>query len=123
VSNVAKLGKISGGSFVSLFYLASGIVLLAALVQSSSPPLHVGLLGVLSLIASYGLNRMKRWGLYLAVLTALTGVSFGCVTIYAAYRMFEPSLTEVLLLSAMVTYVALSLLSLLYVTGKRDKFA
>ncbi|NIM46298.1 MAG: hypothetical protein GTO54_11880 [Nitrososphaeria archaeon] len=119
---MVKLGKISGGSFVSLFYLASGIALLAALVQSSSPPLHVGLLGVLSLIASYGLNRMKRWGFYLAVLTALPGISFGCVTIYAVYRMFEPSLTEVLLLSAMVIYVALSVFSLLYVAGKRDKF-
>jgi hypothetical protein len=119
---MVKLGRISGSSFLSIFHLIAGIALMVMLVQSSSPPIHVGLLGALSLIASFGVNRMKRWGFFLAVLTAIPGMSFGCVTIYAVYRMFEPGATWILLISAMLLYVALSAFSLLYVMRKRDEF-
>ena len=118
-----RLRKVSGSSFVSFFYLIAGIALLAPLVQSSSPPLHVGLLGALSLIASYGLNRMKRWGFFLTVLIALPGMSFGCVTIYAVYRLFVVGLTEILILSAMILYVAVLAFTTLYVIRKRDEFS
>ena len=118
-----KLGEVSWSSLVSFFYLIAGIALLTTLVQSSSPPVHVGLLGAVSLIASYGLSRRKRWGLFLAVLVALPGVSFGCVTIYAVYRMFEPGLTEILILSAIVLYVAFSAFSSLYAIRRRDEFS
>ena len=118
---MVKLGRISGSSFLSISYLIAGITLMVMLVQSSSPPFHVGLLGALNLIVSYGVNRMKRWGFFLAVLTAIPGISFGCVTIYAAYRMLEPGATWVLLISAMFLYVALSASSLLYVMRKRNE--
>lgn len=122
VSNVVKLGKISIFSMFSFFYLIAGTVLLAILVQSSSGPVHVGLLGALSLIVSYGLNRMKKWALFLTVLTALPSISFGCVTIYAVYVVFGSGMTEILLLSAMIIYVVLSASSSLYVIRRRDEF-
>ena len=119
---MVKLGRISGSSFLSIFYLIAGIALMVMLVQSSPPPFHVGLLGALSLIVSYGVNRMKRWGFFLAVLTSIPGISFGCVTIYAVYRMFAPGATWILIITAMLLYVALSAFSSLYIMRKRDEF-
>lgn len=119
---MVRLGKVSGSSFVSFFYLIVGIALLATLVQSSSPPVHAGLLGALSLVASYGLNRMKRWGLLLTVLIALPGISLGCVTIYAVYNLFGLGLMEILVLSAIILYVAVLAFTTLYVIRKRDEF-
>ncbi len=120
---MARLRKVSGSSFVSFFYLIVGIALLATLVQSSSPPLHVGLLGALSLIASYGLNRMRRWGLFLTVLIAFPGMSLGCATIYAIYSLFGLGLTEILIISAMILYVAVLAFTTLYVIRKRNEFS
>jgi len=117
-----RLGKVSLLSFFSFFYLIAGIILLTLLFQTSYPPVHIGLLGVLSLIDSYGLNKTKRWALFLTILTAPLGISFGSVTIYAIYRVFELGSTEILLLSAMILYVVFAAVSLFYVIGKRDRF-
>jgi uncharacterized membrane protein (DUF2068 family) len=122
VSDMPGPGKITIFSLFSFFYLIAGIALIAALFGSGSLPVHVSMLGALSLIVSYGLNRMKRWALFLTVLTALVSISFGCVTVYAIYRMFGRGLTEISLLSVMILYVTFSVVSLLYVTAKRDKF-
>jgi uncharacterized membrane protein (DUF2068 family) len=119
---MVRLGKVSGSSFFSVFYFITGIVLLVTLVQSTSPPVHVALLGALSLIASYGLNRMKRWAFFLTALIALPNISFGCITIYAIYRILVLGSTETLLLLATNLYVILSALSLIHVIQKRDKF-
>jgi len=116
------LGKVTVHSFFSFFYLAAGVTLVIVLFQSSSVPVHVGLLGVLSLIVSYGLNRMKRWAIFLTVLTALLGMGFGSVTVYAIHRMFGLSLSEAPLLSIMILYLALSAISLFYVIAKRSEF-
>jgi len=117
-----KLRKVSPFSFFSFFYFVAGIALVAALFQSSSVPVHIGLLGVLSLVVSYGLTRMKRWALFLTVLTALLGVSFGSVTVYAIHRVFGLGLSEIPLLLIMILYLALSVISLSYVIAKRDRF-
>lgn len=119
---MSRLRKVSPFSFFSFFYFAAGIGLVIALFQSSSVPVHVGLLGVLSLVVSYGLNRMKRWALFLTVLTALLGVPFGSVTIYAIYRVFGLGLSEIPLLSMMILHLALSVTSLFYVIARRDRF-
>jgi len=118
---MSRLGKASFLSLFSFFYLIAGIVLLASLFQTSYPPAHVGLIGVLSLIDSYGLNKTKRWALFLTILTALLGISFGSVTIYAIYRMFELGSIEILILSSIILYIAFSAVSLFYVIGKRGR--
>lgn len=120
---MVRLGKVSGFSLISFFYLIVGIGLLATMIQSSSLPLHVGLLGALSLLASYGLSKMKRWGLFLTVLIALPGISIGCVTAYAVYSLFELGLMEILILSTMILYVAVLAFTTLYLIRKRDEFS
>jgi len=119
---VVKLEKIDGFSFFSFFYLITGIVLSIIMVQSESVPIHVGFLGALSLIASYGLNRMKKWALFLTVFISLSGITFGCVTVYAVYQMFNLGLMETVFIAMVVLYVALLAASSFYVARKKDKF-
>jgi uncharacterized membrane protein (DUF2068 family) len=118
---MVRLGKVSASSFFSVFYFITGIIFLVTLVQSVSLPVHMVLLGALSLIASYGLSRMKRWAVFLTALIALPGISFSCVTIFAIYRVFTLGLTEILLILAMNLYAIISALSIFHVTRKRDK--
>jgi len=120
---MVKLEKIKVSSFFSFFYLITGIALLITLVQSNFA-LHVGLLGALSLISSYGLNEMKRWAILITTLTSLSGIAFGCVTIYVIYQrlLFNLGWPELVLFPAMILYVALLAVSFFYVTLKREKF-
>jgi uncharacterized membrane protein (DUF2068 family) len=58
-----------GLSFASLFYAAAGIYYLAYPLAVQDYTLwYLFALGVVSLIASYGIYRLLRWGLWLGVL-------------------------------------------------------
>jgi len=98
------------------------MALLIILIQSNFTLFHVGLLGTLSLIASYGLNQKERWALFLTILVSLLGIIFGCVTTYVIYRLFILGWIETIVLLATVSYVILLVASLFYVIWKRDKF-
>ena len=109
-------------SIFSVLYLIIGLGLLIVLIQSNFTPFHVGLLGVLNLIAFYGLNRKERWAIYLAVWLSLTGSVFGYTIIYATFQSSNLGLMETVLLMAMTLYVAFSVVSFFYVIIRRDRF-
>lgn len=117
-----KLKKISGFQIFSVFYLITGIILLAVLIQYGSILAHLGLLGALSLIVFYGLYAMKKWALYLTVSVSLLGISFGSVNIYAVSKLYNMGLAESLVLLALTLYVIILFTSILYVIVKREKF-
>ena len=119
---MVNLGKIKGFQVFSIFYLVTGISLLAMLLQTSSVLVHVGLLGALSLIVSYGLIAMKKWAFFLTAFISLLGISFGCVTVYAIYKILSPGWIETVSLLAMILYVMISVISLLYTIHKKDEF-
>jgi ABC-type glycerol-3-phosphate transport system permease component len=76
----------------------------------------------LSIVASYGLSTMRKWSIFLTTVVSLSGIAFGCTTAYAIYRMFNLGLTEIALLTAMLSYVALLIVSILWMALNKDKF-
>lgn len=92
------------------------------LIQSSFTLIHVGILGALSLIASYGLNKMKRWSIFLISVLFFPSVTFGATTIYATIKFFNPDLTTIIFQSLMIVYLILLTASFFYVVTKRKEF-
>jgi len=106
----------------SVLYLIIGLGLLIVLIQSNFTLFHVGLLGVLNLIAFYGLNRKRRWAIYLTVWLSLTGIVFGYTVFYATFQLPNLGLMGTALLLTMALYVAFSIISFFYVIIRRDRF-
>ncbi len=61
------------------FFGAAGILLLAALPLSSSPP-HVGFMGIVCLIAAYSLFTKRPWANWLVFVLLVTNSVFGFYT-------------------------------------------
>jgi len=114
--------KLTGRLFVPGFYFVTGIVMLIVLALSGGTPIHTGLLGVLSIIVSYGLSKMKRWALHLLVILFFSGLTFGITTIYSSLRLFDLNLNIFFLQAAMVLYSVLLVITLLETLLKREKF-
>ncbi len=114
--------KLTGKLVISSFYFAMGIIMLIILILSGGTPIHLGFLGVLSIVASYGLSKMKRWALYLLTILFFSGITFGVTTIYSTIKLFEQSLITLSLQVIMVLYLTLLVVSFLDVLLKREKF-
>ena len=104
------------------FYFVAGIIMLVLLIWSGGNLPHVGLLGILSIIASYGLNKMKRWALFLLTILLFMGITFGAVMIYAFNQWFGQDLTIMSIEAVIVAYMALLTTSFLDALSKRKKF-
>ena len=115
---MAKFVKISGTRPLSVFYFVTGLALLVTLAQSGSP-LHIPLIGVLSLINSFVVSKWKRLSIYLAIIITLSGVAFSCTTIYAIFRTVSLEATEILLVLTMILYVVALVISFFYLTKVR----
>ena len=113
--------KVSGFQIFSIFYLISGIILLIELALSNPAILHLGVLGILSLIVSYGLFKMKKWVLYATVMVSLLEMVFGIFTIHAFLNVYFHNLIELVVLLGASAYVILLFFSLLYVILRREK--
>lgn len=111
-----------GVSFFSIFYLISGIAMLLILAQLDYNLVHISFLGVLSIVASYGLNKMRRWSIFLVALIFVSGVTLGVTVLYASLQMFSLNIYVVVLQLLMVTYIILLTASFIYVLAKRGKF-
>ena len=117
-----KSMKLTGRLFVPGFYFVTGIIMLVVLALSGGTLIHIGLLGVLSIIASYGLSKMKRWALHLLVILFFSGLTFGITTIYSSLRLFDLSLNTLSLQAATVLYLVLLVITLLDALLRREKF-
>lgn len=112
----------SASSIFSRLYLIVGVALAIVLIQSDFTLFHVGLLAALNLITSYGLNQKERWAVYLAAWLSLIGIVFGYTVIYAVLQLPIQGLIQTILLLGMALYITFSVISLFYITIKRDKF-
>ncbi len=120
---MAKSKSVMDFSPVSLFYFASGVALLIVMVLPGSLLLHVGALAVLSLVASYGLGAMKRWAIVPAAVVSLSGTAFGCTTVFVVSQMYLMGWADILLLLAMIAYVALLVISISWIVLNKEKFS
>jgi len=64
----------------TLFYVLSGIILLAFLPLSGFPP-HLGFLGILSLITAYSLFTRREWTPWLVFVLVVTNSAFALYTV------------------------------------------
>ena len=108
----------------SIFYVVVGGVEVLVLAVSNFRLPHVGPLAVLSLITAYGLIRMKKWAVLLAVILFFPAITFGATTLYFSVmrQTFFPSLEILLFHLALIVYLILAFIAFIYVVAVRENF-
>ncbi|MDH5437726.1 MAG: hypothetical protein OEX76_02365 [Candidatus Bathyarchaeota archaeon] len=109
---------------VSIFYVVVGGAEALILAFSNFTLVHVGPLAVLSLLTAYGLIRMKKWSVLLAVILFFPAITFGATNLYASviWRTFYPSLEILLFHLALIVYLILAFITVIYVMAVRKNF-
>jgi len=114
--------KLTGRLIFSAFYFLSGLIMLIILVLSNGTLIHVGVLGALSIVASYGLTKMRRWALYSLIILLFSGITFGVITIYSSTKLFDLNLITLSLQTVIVLYLTLLVISFFDALSDRAKF-
>ncbi len=114
-----------GLTFSSFYYAAAGIYYLAYPLLVQDPtiiPLYV--LGALSLIGSYGVMKMTRWGVWLGILLFPAQIIAPAFALQVALQL--PGLTQnyeaIAFASSLVVLIFFASLSFLLVLDKRKSF-
>jgi hypothetical protein len=94
------------------FYGLAGLILLIMLPLSGFPP-HIGLLGITSLVAAYGLLTKRFWATWLVV------ALFFVVTASALYTLYYIIGTDILTSVAMIAYLVLTWVFTAYAISNR----
>ena len=106
----------------SVFYAVAGAAKIFILVVTNfTAPPHLGVLGLLSLIATYCLFRMRRWLVLLVTALFFLGITFGATTLYDSIvlQTFEGAL---LFHVALTAYMIMTVVAFIYVAAKRKDF-
>ncbi len=104
------------------FYFITGVIMFVLLVWSGGDAPHLGLLGALSIIASYGLSKMKRWVLYVLTMLLFMGVTFGVVMVYTFMQWFGQDSAIISIQAVIVLYIVVLIVSYLDALLKRKRF-
>jgi len=115
MSFASKLNIESKGMFAtSIFYVIVGIVFLALLVMTGFPP-HLGIIGVFSLVAAYGLFQKRSWSIWLIV------ILFFVATTFSVYMLnYYLSLGDYLMSLGVIAYLVLTWIFSVYAASKRS---
>ena len=106
----------------SIFYIAVGIAEVGYFaIENFTAPLHIPVLGILSLITAYSLLKMKRWSVPLVIGLFLTGITFGATTLSnsIALQTFEGAM---LFHIALIAYMVILLIVSIYTVARRENF-
>jgi uncharacterized membrane protein (DUF2068 family) len=108
----------------SIFYVIVGVAEAIILALTNFRLIPVGYLAVLSLITAYGFFRMKKWAVFLMTILFFPAITFGAVTFYTSVtrQTFYPSVDVLLFNLALIAYLILTLISLIYVVTVRSDF-
>ena len=107
---------------IAIFYIAVGIAEVGYFaIESFAAPLHIPVLGILSLITAYSLFTMKKWTLPLVVGLLLLGITFGATTLFnsVALQTFGGAM---LFHIALIAYMLVLLIASTYIATKRENF-
>ncbi|MCW4000034.1 MAG: hypothetical protein NWE93_07330 [Candidatus Bathyarchaeota archaeon] len=98
----AKIKALSPAQrLATVFYAATGLLLLAFLPLSGYPP-HVGFLGIFSLIGAYSLFTKRSWAPWLVFVLLITNSVFSLYTLYAV------GLSNIIVALTMIGYALLT---------------
>ncbi len=96
------------------FYGVVGIIFLVLLAMSGFPP-HIGLMGITSLIAAYGIFRKRFWATWLVVALFFVSTAFAFYTLYYVFA------TDSLATIGMLAYAILTWIFTAYAIAKRER--
>jgi hypothetical protein len=97
----------------SIFYAAVGISFIVLLPLGGFQP-HIGILGILSLAAAYGVFRMRGWSLWFVIVLFFSGTTF------ASYMIYGYVTRDLLIGMSMIAYLVLTWIFTAYVAAKRS---
>jgi len=114
MSLASKLNIESKGMFTaSAFHAVVGVAFLALLVVTGFPP-HLGIIGVFSLMAAYGLFQKRGWSIWLVVILFFVGTTFSAYMLY--YYLFKDYIISL----GIIAYLVLTWVFTAYVASKRS---
>lgn len=114
MSIISKLTESKGFLLVSVFYLVVALLSLVLMAMTGFPP-HMGIIGIFSLAAGYGVLMKRSWSLYPII------VLFFVATAFSLYMLYYELATNVLIVLGSVAYLVLSWIATAYVASKRAK--
>jgi len=104
----------------SIFYIVAGIAQLASFaIEGSSAPLHLPLLGIISLITGYLVFSMKKWAIPFVAGLLAVGVIFGATTLSSSIALNSFG-GAILLHIALIAYIIVLLVVSVYLLSKRE---
>jgi hypothetical protein len=104
-----------GPQLAFVFYAVVGVVFFVLMPFNDYPP-HIGLTGILSLIAAYGLFMKRFWSVWLVAALFFVANAFCLVTLYFTIS------TNLLASLGLIAYLILSWLFTIYILNSRKKF-
>lgn len=110
----SKLKIENVGMFAAfVFYAVVGIICFAVLAIVDFSLVHIGIIGILSLITAYGLLRSRAWTLWVVVALLFIATTFSAYTLYFAFE------KDVLLDAGMIAYLLFTWVFTAYTAAKR----
>jgi hypothetical protein len=101
VNSRAELGSI-------LFYVVSGVILLALLPFTGFPP-HLALIGIFSIITAYSVLTKRAWSIFLVF------IQFVIATTFSLWTIFSVGSSNYLITISLIAYLALTLIVTTYI--------
>lgn len=95
------------------FYAIVGVICFAALVFVDFRLVHIGIIGILSLITAFGLFMKRSWSIWLVV------ALFFIATTFSAYTLYYFGLTYPVLGLSLIAYLILTWVFTVYSAAKR----
>ena len=120
----SRIGKLGWLFAFAVFYAVAGCLQFFLLALSGFRLFPVGVLGVLSLITTYGLIKKKRWLTWLVTALLFLGTTFGGTILYSSIviETFSPNIQTLLFHLALIIYLALNAIAVVYALAKRENF-
>jgi hypothetical protein len=113
VSLASKLKIENIGSLATTaFYGLVGIILLILMAMSGFPP-HVGLMGITSILAAYGIFKKRFWSIWLVVALFFVANTFSLFTLYYVLS------TDAIATAGMLAYAVLTWIFTAYALATR----
>ena len=104
----------SVGMFTAfLFYAIVGVTCFAVLAIVDFSLVHIGMIGILSLITAYGLLKSRAWTLWVVIALLFIATTFSAYTLYFAFE------KDVLLNVSMIAYLIFTWIFTAYTASKR----
>jgi hypothetical protein len=97
----------------AVFYTVAGTGFLSILALADFRLLHIGILGVTSLVTAYGLFRKRNWAIYPVVML------FFIATTFALYMLFYLFVQDLIVGIAMISYLILTWVATVYTAVRR----